>query len=83
MGFSLVKYLRKIYSYPSLVLLCLPIISASVSSIMHLVVQITSIDVVLMVCCMVGQLSTMVSSVIYNGNFNMGYMILSRVLMIP
>ena len=38
---------------------------------MKLVVQISRIDVIFMGYCMEGQLSTMVSSVMYNSKFNM------------
>ena len=62
--------------------LCLPIIFASVGGIRQLVVQIPSMDAILMGYWMSIQVRTMMSNVMYKSNFRIGN-VLGRVLVIP
>ena len=48
-----------------------------------MVVQIPSMGVIFMGCCMAGQVSNMISSVMYKSKLSMWDIILRRVLMIP
>ena len=70
------------YSSPSLVHLCPTISSASVGGISQFVVQIYSMDAILMGYWVAGQMRNMTSSVMYKSNFRMGNMILRRFIMI-
>ena len=72
MLFSLGKALRHRESCPYLMHLCLTISSASVGGISKLVVQIPRIDVILMWYWIMGQVKTMISSVIYKKKSRMG-----------
>ena len=60
-----------------------PIISTSVGGIRQFLVQIPSMDAILVGYWVAGQVRTMMSSFMYRSNFSMGDMILRRVLMIP
>ena len=70
-------------SFNSLVCLCLPIITVSVGGTMQLIVQILTIDATLMGYWILGQVRTMMRSLIYKSNLSMGENILGRVLMMP
>ena len=83
MRLSLGKDLRHRDSCPSLVSMCPPISSASVGEIRKLVVQIFIKDVILMGYWMVGQVRTIMSSVMCKINLRVGENILRRVIMIP
>ena len=83
MRFSLGKLLRHMYSYPSLVCMCLTISSAFVGGISQWVVQIPSMDMILMGYWVANQARNMMSSVMLNSKFSMGKMILRRVLVMP
>ena len=66
---------------PSLVLLCMTISYVSISGISPLFFQIPGMDVILMGYWIAGQVGTMMSGVMYNNKLKIGWLILSRVLM--
>ena len=80
--FFLGKSLRHWELSPSLVFLHPPISSTSVGGMIQFVSQIHSMGVILVGYWVAVQVSTMRSSVMYNGKFRMGDINLSRVTMI-
>ena len=62
--------------------LCLPISYVYVGGIRQFVVQIPSMNVILMGYRVAGQVRTMMSSIMYHSKFRTGNMILRSVLMI-